>query len=287
MQPVESPSNEIWSQCSINDFNNNLRNRDFSCMYNQPAFDNGAGNGDINPPTINTPIPHDPNRNDNQAPTVFHVEITDDREQLTVGLKDFSENRKIKIYYDRYKLVITQRDTDYSSTSTGYRQDLQIRVADNRMITLDPSEINPSKVIYIYHDNGYIYVYQGRKPGSDTNDVTQPPVNNNPGGFDHWPWGYQYAFCFGRSYFQLNKLVSISFRDNRLYVSQLNAPNNNNVNSPPPPSDLAYTGPDTKGIYIIPSEIKPNKEVCAWQANGQIHVRTRNTNSAHYSYWHY
>lgn len=250
-------------------------------MYNQPAFDNGAGNGNNNPPTINTPIPHDPNNNNNQAPTVFHVEITDDRDQLTVGLKDFSQNRKIEIYYQHNKLVITQRDTDYSSTSTGYKQDLQIRVADNRMITLDPSEINPSKLIYIYHDNGYIYVYQGSKPGSDRNYVPQPPDNDNSGGSDHWPWGHQYAFCFGRSHFQLNKLVSINFRNNKLYVSQRNVPNNQYVNSPPPPSDLEYTGSDTKAIYIVPSSIKPNTELCAWQANGLIYVRTRNMNSAH------
>ncbi|XP_008551612.1 uncharacterized protein LOC103574057 [Microplitis demolitor] len=281
MAPIESPSNEVWSQCSINDFHNNLRDRDFSCMYNQPAFDNGAGNGNNNPPTINTPIPHDPNNNNNQAPTVFHVEITDDRDQLTVGLKDFSQNRKIEIYYQHNKLVITQRDTDYSSTSTGYKQDLQIRVADNRMITLDPSEINPSKLIYIYHDNGYIYVYQGSKPGSDRNYVPQPPDNDNSGGSDHWPWGHQYAFCFGRSHFQLNKLVSINFRNNKLYVSQRNVPNNQYVNSPPPPSDLEYTGSDTKAIYIVPSSIKPNTELCAWQANGLIYVRTRNMNSAH------
>ncbi|XP_053595803.1 zinc metalloproteinase/disintegrin isoform X2 [Microplitis demolitor] len=269
MAPSDAAGQELWSQCSKESFRSTLRNRDFSCMYNRPIV--------VENPSITVQIPINFDPNDNQPSTLFHKEISDDRYQLSVSFSQFAPNREIKVYYTNNKLVTTQlhdKVTASPSDPNASKEDLQGRFTDDQIIIFSPSIINPSKLVNIYHEDGYIYIYQGTKPTGDTNG-SQQSDNNNQGAV-LYSVDDQHRLCLQRSHFNLNKVVQLYYRNNLLYVSQRNVPDNPYLyNSPPFPSGVQAI-PDTQVIIMIPTQISPGKKICVEHTANMIYINNLN-----------
>ncbi|XP_014294863.1 uncharacterized protein LOC103579851 isoform X2 [Microplitis demolitor] len=216
---------------------------------------------------------------DIQIPREFHVQKYDTKDGIVVELCEFLPRRQIGIYYKAGMLVVTQRKmpNEPRSINKNYKEhDLQKRVPDHTMIVLNPSEINPSKPLAIYHGNKYIYVYQGNQPESETNISADDSEEEKDDKFYepdlYLSIGNDYDICINKTDFKLYKLVQIYYRENKLFISQRNTPNNNNSNDETIAAGLRYVGSDKTKIFLDPKKIDPKKEVCMQHGDNSIYI---------------
>ncbi|XP_053596093.1 uncharacterized protein LOC103579848 [Microplitis demolitor] len=263
-----------WSQCSINDFHVTLQTYDFSCMYNEP--DLGYNNFENNYLLSDNEPLHYNHNNNNLRPEEFHVEI-DNGDKLEVSFNDFLPYRQIKIFYRKNKLTVTQRNTGKETIySSNNRKNFKKCVLDNLNVTINPSKINSSEVISIYHEKNRIYVYQGSKPECyrvDERRIPDVPKNNVDNKPDlHLSVEDDDIIYVQKADFNVNKLVGIYYRDNKLFISQRDSPKNFNSYDETVAIDLQYVGSDKTKIFLDPKKIDPKKEICMQHDDNSIYI---------------
>lgn len=260
--------------------NLNYRVRDFSCMYNKPdvGYDSKyppAGNG-YSEPTDNSDSNDDEYSNDDKYSNDNEYSIhetftsTNDDNILVFDLSEFAPDKKIAVFYQLNILVITQWNMEKVPRSWSRNQeksDLRKREPDTKRIILNPATINPSKPIHFTHDKGYIYIYQMADTSSYENvESTRHKLDPTNKPDLHISTKITNKIFVKRSDFNLNKMVNVFVKNQRLYVSQSNAPKNDNLKLTAFPK-IQYCQNANQPITLNPLLLNPDKEfeiVCSF-----------------------
>ncbi|CAD6241011.1 GSCOCG00009065001-RA-CDS, partial [Cotesia congregata] len=222
--------------------NLNYRERDFSCMYNEP---------------------------DIEKDKPFNM-IVPSKERLVVSKYEFVADQVIKISYDNNTLIVTQVNTRKSSVAKKLDDSfLKIAVTDDNVIEVDPDKISQWSKVNIYHEDQFIYAYQGRKPVPENynNALESNPKDLSPDYFKN----DDTKMCFNKTDFDSDKLVKIYYENNKIHVSQRNVPDCESPNERKS-SYLQYIGSELGIIYLYLTEINWDKKVCVQHDGNSIFV---------------
>ncbi|CAD6241012.1 GSCOCG00009066001-RA-CDS, partial [Cotesia congregata] len=229
-----------FSETTINNFHRALEENDFSCMYNKANVDKP-----------------------------LHM-ILDEDDRLVTSKQKFAADKVIKIYYEDDTLIVTQVNTDKSSVAEKLDDSfLKIVVTDDNVLEVNPDEISQLSKVNIYHEDQFIYAYQGRKPVPENyNDVLESnPEDLSPDYFEN----DDTEMCFNKTDFDSDKLVKIYYENNKIHVSQRNVPDCESPNERKS-SYLQYIGSELGIIYLYLTEINWDKEVCVQHDDASIFV---------------
>ncbi|XP_057334045.1 uncharacterized protein LOC130673127 [Microplitis mediator] len=243
-------------------------------MYNKPDLGNYNSKNNYSPFNDQRVLHSD---NINIRPVVYHEEVDDDDYKIVVSIDELLPDREIEIFYENNTLIATQKNTDKETiNSSNERKNLKICVLDNMKVTFGPSELNPSEILNIYHEENKIYIHQGSKPeclrdgGIRTPDVPKNNEDNRPDQELSIKDGT--IMCVIKKDFKLNKLVGIYYRDNEIFVSQRGSPINYNLYDETIAADLRYVGSDKTKIFLDPKKIDPMKKICIMHRDNSIYI---------------
>ncbi|XP_008559619.3 putative uncharacterized protein DDB_G0282133 isoform X2 [Microplitis demolitor] len=109
----------------------------------------------------------------------------------------------------------------------------------------------------------------------DMNEVNnyKEPAYNDCEKTDLYKTPDNYQMLLNLTDFNLNKLVRVYYKNNLLYASQCNVPDDSNdVNNQVIGPDLQYVGSDKVTKYLYPSRINPDKEIVMKHVDSMIYI---------------